>query len=532
MNFTSKNREGKRAIIYTRVSTEEQAMHGYSLGYQEEVLKLQCQKDGVDIVRHFQDDGYSAKAFEHRPAFTDLCEYIRVNPKTIDFVYVVRWDRFSRNTTKAYVELDRLEKLGVKVKCLEETISENDPAFPLFRALKLAEGEMDNRRRAMNTKTGIVRARKEGRYTGPSPKGYKRERNSEGKSIIVPDENAPFIREAFETVSLGLCPIDNIRKKLIDKGLKVSKSAFYDLLRNPTYMGLTKVPAFGDDDEYYVPGFHEAIVSEDLFHQVQGILKNAGEKNCIRAPKSKKREELPLRGMLVCPVCGRNLTGSRSRSRNGNYYFYYHCQNDCKVRFNASEMDEKLFEHLKSITIPHEVSDLYLEILEDTFKSNEGDRKKQVDGLKSRIRNQEVKIERCDEMLLDREIDPATHKRMIAKLKEEISILQKKVELQESSETGFMKYCRYGIPLLSNISGFYLNAEVEIKQKLLGSIFPAKLHFRDGNYRTTPINPALALILQKNKVLENEKTGQILFEESLSGEVPMAGLEPTPCRQE
>jgi glutaredoxin-related protein len=37
------------------------------------------------------------------------------------------------------------------------------------------------------------------------------------------------------------------------------------------------------------------------------------------------------------------------------------------------------------------------------------------------------------------------------------------------------------------------------------------------------LNPALALILQKNKGLENEKTGQTLFEESLSGELPMTG---------
>jgi site-specific DNA recombinase len=95
-----------------------------------------------------------------------------------------------------------------------------------------------------------------------------------------------------------------------------------------------------------------------------------------------------------------------------------------------------------------------------------------------------------------------------------------------------MKYCRFGIPLLSNLSGFYMNANVDIKQKLLGSIFPAKLHFREDSYRTTPLNIALSLILQKNNRLENEKTGQILFEESLSGGMPMTGLEPAPrCRE-
>ena len=88
------------------------------------------------------------KDFEHRPAFSRLIEYICLHPKTINYIYVVRRDRFSRVTTKAYVEIDRLAKLGVELVCLEETISPKDPASPLFRALKLAEGEMDNRRRA------------------------------------------------------------------------------------------------------------------------------------------------------------------------------------------------------------------------------------------------------------------------------------------------------------------------------------------------------------------------------------------------
>lgn len=162
-------------------------------------------------------------------------------------------------------------------------------------------------------------------------------------------------------------------------------------------------------------------------------------------------------------------------------------------------------------------------ILENTFKSNEGDRKKQIQGLKERIKDQNDKISRCDDMLLDQKIDNEAHRRMIPKLKEEIAILRKKIDLQESSETGFMKYCRFGIPLLSNLSGFYNNASIEIKQKMLGSIFPAKLHFREDSYRTTPLNPALALILQKNNGLENEKIGQILFEEGLSGELPSPG---------
>jgi hypothetical protein len=34
---------------------------------------------------------------------------------------------------------------------------------------------------------------------------------------------------------------------------------------------------------------------------------------------------------------------------------------------------------------------------------------------------------------------------------------------RDFSETEFMKYCRFGIPLLSNLGGFYQTASVEIK---------------------------------------------------------------------
>lgn len=65
---------------------------------------------------------------------------------------------------------------------------------------------------------------------------------------------------------------------------------------------------------------------------------------------------------------------------------------------------------------------------------------------------------------------------MLAKLKEEIAILRRKIVVEESSETGFMKYCRFGIPLLSNLSGFYRNASVQ-KTKAAWFDIPGKIAF-------------------------------------------------------
>ena len=52
----------------------------------------------------------------------------------------------------------------------------------------------------------------------------------------------------------------------------------------------------------------------------------------------------------------------------------------------------------------------------------------------------------------------------------------------------------------------------------VGSIFAAKLIFQDGNYRTTALNLALALILQKNKGLHNEKGEDIIISENVSAD--------------
>ncbi len=96
----------------------------------------------------------------------------------------------------------------------------------------------------------------------------------------------------------------------------------------------------------------------------------------------------------------------------------------------------------------------------------------------------------------------------------------------EITDTAFQKYTRYGMSLLKDLTWYFQEAGLEAKRKLLGSIFPAKLIFQDGKYRTDGLNPALAIILQKSNGLQKEKTGNIAISENVSGDVPRRGLEP------
>lgn len=50
-----------RAALYIRVSTEEQAMHGYSLQAQEDNLLQYAREHGYKIMDIYRDEGNSAR---------------------------------------------------------------------------------------------------------------------------------------------------------------------------------------------------------------------------------------------------------------------------------------------------------------------------------------------------------------------------------------------------------------------------------------------------------------------------------------
>ncbi len=524
MNSSKKGKGSKKAIIYTRVSTDDQAVKGYSLLDQEEVLRRACKADGVEVVDRIQDDGYSAKTF-NRPGFQRLLTSLKNGQIAIDFLYIVRWDRFSRNMENGFLMLRELRSYGVDVKCLEETYDTSDPSAVLLRAIKMAEPEMDNRRRAKNTQMGIRRALKEGRYAcGAAPVGYSWDRSGI-RPMIKPNENAHLVKEAFELYATGLYSIESVRKIVQEKDLNIQKTAFNQMLRNPIYKGNIVVPELSDEEEQEVIGIHEAIVSGELFDKVQAILAKILEKNASRVEKINYRDELPLRGMLQCPKCHSSWTGSGSRG-NGGTYFYYHCQNGCKERVKAEEANSVFSDYLKSFQVHPEVSNLYTAIIEDIFKTKEGDREKELDRFQKAVSELESQLLKIDRMYVTDNLEKDSYQRMKASYKEEIQRLQAQISRLTSTDTNFMKYCHYGMSLLGNLDFHYQQSSPHIRKKLLGSIFTGKLVFEDGKYRTTGLNEAVALIGLFQKELGNKKTERLAISDKTFGNVPMTGLEP------
>jgi predicted site-specific integrase-resolvase len=54
----------KKAILYARVSTDEQARSGYSLAQQLEALRVYCEREGYEVLEEVSDPGQSGASLE------------------------------------------------------------------------------------------------------------------------------------------------------------------------------------------------------------------------------------------------------------------------------------------------------------------------------------------------------------------------------------------------------------------------------------------------------------------------------------
>src|SRR5438105_1287263 len=100
----------KTAIIYSRVSTEDQKENGFSLQDQEIRLTKYCKQKGWQILKHYQED-HSAKDF-NRPQFKSFLEDVKSKKIKPDIFLCVRMDRFSRNLTATLNMIECLKKSG------------------------------------------------------------------------------------------------------------------------------------------------------------------------------------------------------------------------------------------------------------------------------------------------------------------------------------------------------------------------------------------------------------------------------------
>ncbi len=512
----------KRVVIYTRVSTDEQKENGFSLQDQFSQISMYSERHNWEVLDHYQDD-HSAKDFK-RPAFQKCLTKIKNKSLRPDLIVVTKIDRFSRDAFDTFEMINQLEKYSVEVFSVMDqqivNLSNTSSFLQLFMGVGMAQYE--NLLRSDNTKRGLRQAMRQGRTVCRPPLGYLNDKIN--KSIIVDTQNAPLVQEGFRMLSTGAYTVEEVRKKLIRKGLKkVCKQTFLNVVRNPYYYGMIVISAWKDDPREEVLGLHTPLISEDLFKSVRRILN--GKNKQINGPKT-KRPELPLRGFLVCDSCGGNLTGSRSKSRNGDRHFYYHCQKGCKERFRADYANKEFERYLDSFNISMEVLGLYNSILEDVFNHDEVGKLNEIKQLKNNISKVSLKIMSLEDKFLEDQISAEDYGSIKTRLNQDLDSLMNRKNDLSIDESSFQKYFKFGFAVLYNLKDYYKESELDVKRKIVGSIFPNKLVFDKKKYRTAKLNEILSLLTNNINGIGSVVKEKAIISDGLPNMAPPAGLEP------
>jgi DNA invertase Pin-like site-specific DNA recombinase len=151
---------GKRAVIYTRISTGDQ--HAETQLYD---LRELAKHRRYEIVQEYTDTISGAKA--KRPGLDQLLADARRH--RFDVVLVAAFDRVARNVRHFLEVLDELSHLNIEFVSLRENI---DTGGPLGRAMVVIVGAISELEKSLiveRVKAGMRRARLEGRRIGRAP---------------------------------------------------------------------------------------------------------------------------------------------------------------------------------------------------------------------------------------------------------------------------------------------------------------------------------------------------------------------------
>ncbi len=511
--------KNKNVILYTRVSTKEQADTGYSLIFQKEQLEKYCGFKNYNILKHYEED-YSAKTFTKRKVYQEMKQYIKANHKNIDALLFVKWDRFSRNLEFALTEIRSLTSLNVEVECMEQPLDLNVPENLAILATYLALPEIENKKISNRVKNGMIKAAQLGCYMGSSPIGYINGRDSLENAVLLPSKRAEEIKLLFKEVATGTKSVKQVREQL---KIKESVSTCQRILRNKVYIGKVRVPEHEGASEYWIKGLHDALIDEAVFYKVQDVLDGRVIKT---NPKySKKREDLYLRDFLKCPICGKKLSGSACKG-NGGVYHYYYCQSAGHTSIRAEEAHNEFVKLLNTFKPKQEVADLYVEILKDISIKRKGDFMNKAKSIVPQIESLETKLMTLQDKWLDGKTNDEDYHSMKERIEKQIQELKFKQEQILSIDTNFDSKLDFGLNLLSNLDEFFDLMDIEAKYYLIGLIFPEKLQFHENKYQTTKINDFVNTILCDNAKYRDKIKRLTTISDSQSHQVIRLGFEP------
>ena len=410
------NEEKKIAGIYIRVSTEDQAREGFSLGEQEEKLRQLCKYKDFEIFKVYKDAGISAKDMKNRPAFQEMLEDMKAGK--FNYIVAYKLDRVTRSVRDLEVLISTLEKYHCYLICDRDDVNTSTANGRFFVRMLTVLSQLEIEIVSERTKFGLNGAIKAGHIPGKCPLGYYRDKD---KTLKIDNTTKDVVLRIFELYLEGKSyqTIANIFNK--EKVLYLDEKHWIDstinrIINNKIYIG--------DYERYKYDNNKETEVFMDV---VPPIITRAMWEEVQKQKETNQRAYCRNRvyiffQKLVCPTCGKIMTCKGAGGKKAKYMYYF-CDN-CNLYYNEDEIENCLIDYiLDLVEYDFHVKKYFYPILaekkDDESKKIEEEMKKleqQKDRLKKAYMNGILEMEDFSEdyKLIDEKLATLENKRINA----------------------------------------------------------------------------------------------------------------------
>lgn len=311
--YQNNNNSVIRAALYIRVSTAEQAMHGYSIEAQKEYLEAYAKENKMRIVGIYADEGKSAskRLYQRKELLRMVQEMEAGEIDVILFKDITRW---SRNSSDYYKIQDRIDAAGGYWVAVQQPYLETKTPTGRFQVtVMLGNAQLEAEQTSERIKfVNASRLPKGGVPYGAHccPLGYTVADVDGIKRMVKDDDKAPIV-EAFFKHYLSTFSIRGTTRYMASEfGHAIQETSIRKMLKNTIYKGEYKG----------IENYCEPYITDEQFQEIQ----RAKAKRSY-TPTNAGRTYI-FSSMLKCAECGGNLYVTHSK-RNGKVYVYYRCKN-------------------------------------------------------------------------------------------------------------------------------------------------------------------------------------------------------------
>jgi site-specific DNA recombinase len=514
-------KNSSKCVVYTRVSSKDQADNNGSLGTQMKYCMEFVEHNKLELVECFGGTYESAKSDDNRKEFQRMLKYVK-DTKDISTIVVYSLDRFSRTGGQASSIITQLRSRGVEVRAVQQDFKTSDPSGVMMQEIMMVMAKADNEMRRDKSVTGMREKLKQGYWIGHTPKGYTNEnrKSTADQQKFVINEEGELIKEAFEMRMIGH-NYQTIYDRLSPKGFTTKSRHIGRLLANPFYAGYISHNLLEGE---ILKGKHIALVSEELFFAANNAKDNA--KGKIKRA-NKKHEELPLKTFMKDEESGVPFTGYIARKVDIPYYKNRH--GNKSVNINARKVNNLFKVMLSAFQIDESEKLVIEEMLMKAVKEKLKSSIKQEEKSRKTIKEFNEKKEALAEKFVEGDLDKETYRKLKDKYQSQIreaeAILQNS-PLESSNLKGVVKKT---VDICLQFPGLWEKASFDNKRILQELVFPEGilLNKKNRTVRTERINELLFSIAQYTSDIEENKKGENDFEIIFPHSVPGVGIEPT-----